>query len=339
MGDIDLGGNDIVKINRLYGSAHHSNVDDIVTSSSNSSNDLNIAVFDSTSGRVIKDSGVQISSLTGALLLTGGTMLGSINLNGNSLTNVSILSGPTNSRTADNIVSNAGVATSGRVATFSGASGKIITDGGVLLSNLLTTSAAASTYLALAGGNMTGAIDSTSTLDLGINLASSVNIGRSSAVTTVNGIFVTPLPKAAWYSLAGVAPAFTANVFRSIPLLVDNSQGLVEFKVNNANGNLTYTGNQTRTFVYTCNLNIGFTTPSTLSITHNINTVTGFTNSATGLFWDASILASRRLPFHISDQVVLSPGDTLILVGRWGNTSASQVIFGRCSFQIAALPN
>ena len=66
------------------------------------------------------------------------------------------IAGATNSRTADNIVSNAGTATAGRVATFS--SNKVIQDGGTLLSDLATTAAVATSYLAKAGGTMAGAI-------------------------------------------------------------------------------------------------------------------------------------------------------------------------------------
>ena len=62
------------------------------------------------------------------------------------------IAGATNSRTADNIVSNAGTATSGRVATFS--SNKVIQDGGTLLSDLATTAAVAKSYHAKAGGTM-----------------------------------------------------------------------------------------------------------------------------------------------------------------------------------------
>lgn len=322
-GTLDMAGHPLINASVFSGQGYLMRGDAIVSNPTGAAPG-NIATF--TSPTVIQDGGVQ---LNGLLHLTGGTMAGSINLAGNSLTNVGIISGPTHSRSGDNVVSNAGSSISGRIATFSGSTGKVIQDGGIQLSDLLH----------LSGGNMTGSIDSLLNLNLGINLATSISIGRSGVITNVNGLLVSPLPKASWYSIAGVSPSFTANVFRTVPLIVDNSQGLVDFTVNNINGNLTYTGALARTFTYTCNLNISFTNPSTLSLTININAVTGFSNSLTGYFWDVSIVGNRRLPFHMSGQITLNPGDTIILAARWGNTSAAQVTFGRCSFHISALPN
>ena len=74
----------------------------------------------------------------------------------NNVTNVGTISGAVNSRAADNIVSNTGTGTAGRVVTF--VSDKVVQDGGTLLSDLATSAAVSTAYLAKAGGTMTGAI-------------------------------------------------------------------------------------------------------------------------------------------------------------------------------------
>lgn len=58
------------------------------------------------------------------------------------------VSGPTNTRTADNIVSNAGASIAGHLAVFADTTGKVITDGGAL----------GGPYLPLVGGTMSGEI-------------------------------------------------------------------------------------------------------------------------------------------------------------------------------------
>jgi len=55
----------------------------------------------------------------------------------------SSISGPSNSRTADNIVSNAGASTSGNIASLSGTTGKVITDSGVAAASVVTGPASA----------------------------------------------------------------------------------------------------------------------------------------------------------------------------------------------------
>lgn len=93
------------------------------------------------------------------------------------------VAGATNSRTADDIVSNTGTGTSGSVATF--VSDKVIQDGGTLLSDLATTAAVSSAYLAKAGGTMSGAIAMGSNAITG---ASSVSFSSTSGLigTTTN---------------------------------------------------------------------------------------------------------------------------------------------------------
>lgn len=122
------------------------------------------------------------TALVGTYLpLAGGTMSGDIAMATHNITNIGSVSGATNSRTADNIVSNAGASTSGHMSSFSGATGKVITDSGVVAANVVTNSGAAvsgnvatfngasgkiiqdsgaslSQYLPLAGGTMSGDI-------------------------------------------------------------------------------------------------------------------------------------------------------------------------------------
>ena len=50
------------------------------------------------------------------------------------------IAGPTNSRTADNIVSNAAGSTSGNLTSFSGTTGKVVTDSGIVATNVVTNS-------------------------------------------------------------------------------------------------------------------------------------------------------------------------------------------------------
>ena len=136
--------------------------------------------------KAVQDSGIFLSalattaSLSAYLLLAGGTMTGAIAMGANNITNLGTLSGATNSRTADNIVSisttqatgnlpafsasskvlvdstvvaanvvsNTGTSVTNRVAVFSDVTGKFIIDGGSTLAQ----------YLLLAGGTMSGAI-------------------------------------------------------------------------------------------------------------------------------------------------------------------------------------
>lgn len=90
------------------------------------------------------------------LPITGGQMVGNIDMNANSLLHVLTLSGSTNTRTGDNIVSNAGSGVLNEIPVFSDSSGKILENSGVLISSLATTSEL-SGYLPLNGSeNMTG---------------------------------------------------------------------------------------------------------------------------------------------------------------------------------------
>lgn len=104
-----------------------------------------VAIFSDASGKIIQDGGAMSTYLP----LAGGTMIGDIDMNGNNIANVNLMSGATNTFTVDNVVTNVGASTTGHVATFSDVTGKIIQDGGASLSS----------YLPLAGGTMTGDIN------------------------------------------------------------------------------------------------------------------------------------------------------------------------------------
>ena len=145
----------------------------------------------------------------GYLPLAGGTMTGSIAMGASNLTNVGNISGATNSRPADNIVSNTGTGVSGNIASLSGTTGKVITDSGVVATSVVigptsvvsgnlavfssTTGklladggAALNAYLPLAGGTMSGpiAMGSNAVTGTGANSAGSYSASLATASTT-----------------------------------------------------------------------------------------------------------------------------------------------------------
>ena len=67
----------------------------------------------------------------------GDTMSGALAMGTNNISNVGSLSGATNTRTADNILSCLTNPTSGNLATFT-ASNKVLGDSGILASNIVT---------------------------------------------------------------------------------------------------------------------------------------------------------------------------------------------------------
>jgi hypothetical protein len=128
------------------------------------------------------------TDLTAYLQLIGGTMTGSVNMGTNNITNVGTVSGATNSRTADNILSCSTAQTTGNLLSWT-AAGKVAQDSGVVASNVVTnsgtgatgnlptftankviadsgtalsslaTTASLGSYLLKSGGTMTGAIN------------------------------------------------------------------------------------------------------------------------------------------------------------------------------------
>jgi hypothetical protein len=95
-----------------------------------------------------------------------GTMAGDVKMGGQSVTGIASVAGPTNSRTADNIVSNTSTGVAGNLPTF--VSDKVIGDSGTALSSLATT-LALSGYLSKAGGSMIGPIDMGATSITNVN--------------------------------------------------------------------------------------------------------------------------------------------------------------------------
>ncbi len=169
-GDVAMGGHNVTGIGSVAGTIKTSAANDLVTSSTGVVVDSNIVVFDATTGRIIKDSGVAVSAIAAKLPLAGGTMSGDIAMATHNITNAGTISGATNSRTADNIVSNAGTSVASNVAIFSGTSGKVITDSGASLSQ----------YLPLAGGTMSG------TLAMGTN--NITNVGSISGAVKSSAV-------------------------------------------------------------------------------------------------------------------------------------------------------
>jgi hypothetical protein len=179
----------------------------------------NIATYNAITGKVVKDSGVAIGQIANKLPLAGGTMSGTINMSTNNITNVGSISGSTNSRTADNIVSNSGTGGSGYLASFvsdkviqdsgivaanvvtnssTGTVGnvptfsadKVIQDSGTALSALATSASVSSTYLAKAGGAMTGALDISATqITVGNSGNFNVNTQASGTSCVLIGFF------------------------------------------------------------------------------------------------------------------------------------------------------
>lgn len=276
--------------------------------------------------------------------------------------------GPTNTRTADNIVSNAGASTSGNICTFNGTSGKVIQDGGVLATNLVTGPASAvSTRLASFNGvtgkiiqdsaintadvflrtgtvAMTGTlnmnnnnisnaatIDGTGTVGLGTTNATQVSIGRSGISTIVTGPLNATTPTGAWYCSTAYLPAFTAGVARLIPPTTVSAGTLVNF--THSGGVLTYTGLVARDFRISYNISL-LTGPSTSNMT--------FFNSKNGSLVISSTQASQFFQVHPSnnatrvcvtlvDNITLAPSDTVQLAAICAlTTSAVSFDFVSC---------
>ena len=144
---------------------------------------------------------------TGYLPLVGGTMQGGIDLGAHELKNIGSLSGGSNTRAANDILSCATNGVSGNIATFS-ATPKVVQDSGTAL-NTLATAAALATKLSLSGGIMTGGVD------LGANELKNVsNISGASSTRSVDPSCQTPecLLQAIW-------PVFPMRPANKSPIL------------------------------------------------------------------------------------------------------------------------
>ncbi len=89
----------------------------------------NITLYSNVSGNLsTQDS---IGNSVPYVPITGAQMVGDIDMNANSLLRVLTLSGATNTRTGDNIVSNSGASTVDHLASFVDVTGKVIQDSGL----------------------------------------------------------------------------------------------------------------------------------------------------------------------------------------------------------------
>ncbi len=209
---------DIYSTSSLVGTVKTSAINSIVTGPASATGD-NLASYDLTTGKIIKDSGIAASTISGGpfLPLAGGTMTSGATTNQNtgSLTNVTNLNGTAltnyiitpstidlnmnthsvtgvvnlNSKVANDIVTGPASATNNDVCTFNLSTGKIIKDSGVLITDLATNAGVAANYLALAGGTMVSA--ATINMNTG-SLTNVTNIGGSVKTSAVNSIVTGP---------------------------------------------------------------------------------------------------------------------------------------------------
>ncbi|HRP36812.1 MAG TPA: hypothetical protein PLS50_03305 [Candidatus Dojkabacteria bacterium] len=166
----------------VRGVTYNRAADDIISCSTSQTTD-NLCSFSSLQ-KVIKDTG--ISASTGPWLsLAGGTMSGDITMGTHNITNVGTLSGATNSRTVDNIVSNTGTGALNNIVSFT--SDKVIKDSGITAASIT-----GGPFLPLAGGTMSGNIamganDITSVGKITTN-TTTINVGKTNTTAGTNDI-------------------------------------------------------------------------------------------------------------------------------------------------------
>ncbi len=124
------------------------------------------------------------------------------------------VAGPTNSRTADNIVSNVGTSTDGHVALLSGNSGKVVADSGIVASKVVTGSPGS---IGLPSGRIVIGWDGTYGVE-GHELEASSLAYNLDATPVVEG----DLPK-----FAGVGGRWLTTSGIAAPSLVQNTGGAV----------------------------------------------------------------------------------------------------------------
>ena len=126
----------------MIGPTNSRTVDNVVSNTGTGSLN-NIVAF--TSDKVIKDSGIPSSSISGGpfLPLAGGTMTSgaTVNSNNGAITNLSTING----KTTNDLVTGPGSATTGQLAIYSGTSGKVITNSSIGASILVRNTAGTST--------------------------------------------------------------------------------------------------------------------------------------------------------------------------------------------------
>jgi hypothetical protein len=329
-GAIDMKAHDVLHVANLSGATYTRTADNILScATAGVSGD--VLTFTG-SAKVAQDSGVLLSSLattaslSAYLPLAGGNMAGAIDMKANDVLHVANLSGATNTRTADNIVSNAGASVDTRIATFSGVSGKVIQDSGHALSE----------YLQLAGGTMSGdlnmgshnlasvaSVDSSGALTIAGTSATSLGLGRSGVLTTCLGNFTTGSQAfASLLRTTPYGPSFTANVIQLIPPAASVAGPLSQFTQISA-GVFQYTGSRTRTFTISCG--VVFTAPNGANMTFlaSLNGNTALGGSQVFITEDVYVQnASKHIAVSFTDTQQLLPTTTVQLAASCTITTA-----------------
>jgi hypothetical protein len=166
--NLAMGTHDITNVGSISGATNTRAADDIVSNAGTSA-DTNLASFSGTSGKVVQDSGIAAANVflaDGSVFMTGG-----MNMNNQGIGNTTFVSpyddnasdlgqsgqayrslylstsliGPTNSRAADDIVSNTGTSVDTNLASFSGTSGKVVQDSGILAANVVANTSTSTT--------------------------------------------------------------------------------------------------------------------------------------------------------------------------------------------------
>ena len=180
-------------------------------------------------------------------------------------------------------------------------------------------------------------IESTAGLVIGPASATSIAIGRATVTTTVNGIFVTPLPIASWYSTTTYNPNFAAGVNRLTPPTAATTGTLVDF--THALGVLTYTGAPTRQFRIA--YSITFTTGATGSNMTFFNSIAASTTIGTQAQIKEQVFVQNamvQMSLNLSDTITLTNGQSVQLAGSCVALSAV-VGYNFISCTISAMPN
>jgi hypothetical protein len=301
-GNIALATHNLTNVGNISGAVKTSAVDSIVTGPASAVGN-NLCSYDLTTGKIIKDSGITTSSVSGGpfLPLGGGTMTGILDMGSHGITGISDLAcistasliGSTNTRAVNNIVSNTGSATSGNVVFFSGTSGKVITDnsviGGQLVKNPATTSvlnriatfsdttgtniqdggSTIAQLLALSGGTMTG------TLAMGANNITGTGTVSANVFSAAATTDSTSSTTGAIICSGGVGIAKRLNIGTQCAIGVNRTTAISAFEVVGTGG-INVTDGQAAASVK--QLNLAYDTTNDRSVITSIHQGVAFTD-------------------------------------------------------------